>query len=347
MHIFGHREKEPMGTTGSSSPKLSIVIPTTLQRTSILGTVESLKQAMTLGIRVEVVINNPEPDPVLKSRLEEFEYVDVRMSSKTWPTAEASAMSAAYTSSADWVWILGDDDVATTSAMTHILTLISSNVADFWLLNIQLRQVVLLDYYRVDPETCITSVQDAWGKMGWISITTTLSAFLIRRSVIDWKLFLRFHSIQGIYSHSFSLFCMLLGKQVGLTNHICVDRHESESEEIGKSLEHYQLSLGRSRNYTWTTGLRKLIREASKISGIPKRTLWRFEESEIVKPPGETNADGTPFSILIGPTLSVFLRHKIRPGIVLGVVNRLFSINSVVRQAPVTIKFRNLEPPLS
>lgn len=323
----------------SNKPKVSVVIPSTLQRASILETVDSLKPAASLGIQVEVVVNNAHPDLVLISKLQAFEFVHVRQSSQLWPTAEASAMSAANSSQADWVWILGDDDLAAPQALERILTLVSSGDADFWLLNIGLGQVVPLDYYRVEPAFYVTTVEEVWGRMGWISITTTLSAFLIKRSVINWEMFWRFHEIQGIYSHSFSLFCMLLGKKVGVTDHVCVDRKEGGSEEVGNSLYEYQTSLGRPMKYIWTTGLKNLMRETSRVSGIPKRTLWRFEESELIKPPGVINNDGTPFQILNGPTINVFWRHFLRSERQWAFVSRMLGLGSVVKVAPVTIKF--------
>ena len=209
---------------------LSVVIPTTASRHSIFKTIQSVYSAASeSNFKIEVVVNNLNGDERILERLSQDTRIELRFQPQIRETAEASAFWAAYTSDSDWIWILGDDDLATPESLTHVVNLIKLCAADFWLLNVKLfynRKVQ--EYYRIGPEPIQTcSATRLWKRCGFFSVTTTLSCFLVKRSCIDIKLFEEFHQVQGIYSHSFALLAMLKDSQEGATDFFCVLRNEN------------------------------------------------------------------------------------------------------------------------
>jgi hypothetical protein len=284
-----------------NAPRISVVIPTTLRKT-ITKTISSLlKQKESEKILIEIVVNPIATNEKLLKKLQRNKKIIVRFHPDEYATAEQSAFHAAATSESDWVWIMGDDDLAEEGSIEHIIHLIENYQADFWLLNCMLDFAgVPLKYYEIGPEkTQIARSFDVWRKLGFLTTLTTLSCFLIRRDIIDLKTFEEFHDIQGIYSHSFSMLAMLRDSLVGVTDMACVIRNEQGSKEIGDSLQRYTEAAGRQLDSLWIEGVIALGDKLSKLTNIPLVRLMEYREIEIIKDPNNsyTSQDGLKFLI--------------------------------------------------
>jgi hypothetical protein len=287
--------------------QISIVIPTVL-RPTIFKTIESLFEQKDIDrVKVEVVINPLFVDKKILKKLGRIKGIIVRFHKGEYLTAEQSAFHAVATSTSDWIWILGDDDIAAPGSISHILDLVNNSDIDFWLLNCSLKfDQVPLKYYEVGPSRIqIARSFDVWQKLGFLTALTTLSCFLIRKRVLDLKLFEEFHKIQGVYSHSFSLLAMLQGSLVGITDRACVIRNEQGSEDIEKSLRRYSNSIGRDFDSLWIEGVIRLAEKLSHLTNIPLSTLLDFREIEIVKDPLSSYIIQSDISFLVSSTKEV------------------------------------------
>lgn len=266
---------------------LSIIIPTLAQKKSIFKTIESIQSQLSKShhVKVEVVVNPIKPNRTIIERLKADSRITTRFHSRKHRTAESSAFWAAKTSNSNWVWILGDDDTAKKGSIEHVISLTAVRNVKFWLLNLDLVFTEMpISYYKVGPEPIqISSGHELWQKCGFFSLTTTLSCFLIERQAIDIDLFMKFHDVQGIYSHSFALFAMLINSNVGITNHVCVRRNESSANLIRRSLNLYSSNLKRNPNYIWTDGAMKLFKTLSNETGLDLKDLLKFREIEIIR----------------------------------------------------------------
>lgn len=290
---------------------LSVVIPTTATRDSIFKTIESVHtEASEFDFKIEVVVNSFDSDEKIIERLSHDARIELRFQSQIRETAEASAFWAAYTSDSDWIWILGDDDLATSESVKHVVSLIKLNTADFWLLNVLLLyNRVPQEYYRIGPEPIQTcSATKLWERCGFFSVTTTLSCFLVKRSCIDIELFEEFHQVQGIYSHSFSLLAMLKDSRVGATDFFCVLRNEESSENIKDSLTRYTSLRGVEYDSLWSSGATALFELLAQKIDVPVSNLCKYREIELVKGIPKSRLVDTNLQILISNSLSVMDR---------------------------------------
>lgn len=293
---------------------LSIVIPTTANRYSIFKTVDSLfKTFPSSEFKVEVVVNRLKSNPDIIERLSLDARIDLRFQSQVHETAEASAMWAAHTSTSDWIWLLGDDDLVTPGSINHVLDLLKSSEVDFWLLNVLLVfDKMPLQYYRIGPQPVqICSANKLWERCGFFSILTTISCFLIKRSRINIELFTEFHEVQGIYSHSFSLLAMLKNSNVGATDFFCILRNEESPENISDSLSNYALSKQIDLSSIWTTGARGLFELLSSKIDIPVSKLLNYREIELRKNPKFSYVKNADLEILISTSQSVIDRFEV------------------------------------
>lgn len=287
---------------------LSIVIPTTATRPSIFKTIESLFDSFPIsGVKVEVVVNRLRSNQLIIEKLSLDPRIELRFQSQIHETAEASALWAAYTSNSDWIWILGDDDLATPGSINHVLELLNSSEVDFWLLNVLLVfNEIPLEYYRIGPQPIqVCSANKLWERCGFFSILTTISCFLVRRSRINIELFTEFHTIQGIYSHSFSLLAMLKNSNVGATDFFCVLRNEEAAENISMSLSSYAKSKNIDLSSIWTTGAKDLFELLSSKIGIPVSRLLNYREIELRKNPNVSYLKSSDVEILVSTSESV------------------------------------------
>jgi hypothetical protein len=288
-------------------PRISVVIPTTLRK-SILKTISSLlKQAHSEKITIEIVVNPIGRNDQLLRKLQRNKKISVRFHSKEYMTAEQSAFHAVATSESDWVWILGDDDLAADGSIAHIIQLASNNEVDFWLLNTLLDFTgVPLKYYEIGPaEIQVARSFVVWQKLGFLTALTTLSCYLIKRDNLNLAIFEEFHEVQGVYSHSFSLLFMLKDSLVGLTNTACVVRNEQSSAEIADSLRRYTESKGKELDSLWVEGVVALGEKLSSLTKVPFDQLMQYREIEIIKDPNNSYIRQNTLNLLISSTRDV------------------------------------------
>lgn len=318
---------------------LSVIIPTTASRSTIFATIDSIFEAtLNPGFIVEVVVNRLRNDENILERLSCDTRIKLRFHNEVHETAEASAMWAAYTSTSDWIWILGDDDLATSGSIDHVLELIAQELVSFWLLNVLLVfDHMPLEYYRVGPKPVQTSeAAKLWERCGFFSTLTTISCFLIKRSSIDIKLFEEFHEVQGIYSHSFALLAMLNNLQVGMTDYFCVLRKEEASENIAYSLSRYAESRKVELNSIWTSGALRLFDLLSQKINLPSSTLLQYREIEIIKDENNSYLRSSDMKILISDSQSVINRFEVKTNGTDEESNS-FSSKNLIFSAPVRI----------
>jgi hypothetical protein len=290
---------------------LSVIIPTTASRFSIFKTIDSVHQNIRdFDFKIEVVVNRLRNNEKILEQLINDERIELRFHDKIHETAESSAMWAAYTSTSEWIWLLGDDDIATSGAIEHVKELIKIRDVSFWLLNVLLVfDHIPLEYYRVGPRSIqISTANKLWERCGFFSILTTISCFLLRRSSLDIKLFDEFHDTQGVYSHSFALLAMLKDSQVGATDYFCVVRNEENAENIEYSLSHYSKSRGIELNSIWTTGALKLFDLLSAKIDVPVSELVEYREIEIIKNQKNSYLRNSDLKILVSDSRSVIHR---------------------------------------
>ncbi len=292
---------------------LSIVIPTTAARFSIFKTIDSVCNSIpNSGVKIEVVVNKLRSNKNILERLRLDPRIELRFQNEIHQTAEASAIWAAYTSTSDWIWLLGDDDLATLGSVNHILGLLKFKDVDFWLLNVLLVfNRIPLEYYRIGPKSIqMCSAHKLWERCGFFSILTTISCFLLKRSVIDIELFSEFHDIQGVYSHSFSLLAMLKNSQVGATDYFCVTRNEEIAENIADSLSSYTNFKNVDLSYIWTTGAKGLFQLLSEKIDIPVSELINYREIELRKNSNNSYLKSSDIEILVSRSHSVMDRFN-------------------------------------
>ena len=304
---------------------LSVIIPTTAARSSIFKTIESVHQSlMDYDFKIEVVVNRLKNDEKILEQLIRDDRIELRYHDQIHETAESSAMWAAYTSTSEWIWLLGDDDLATEGAIEHIKELIAVDEVTFWLLNVLLVfEHVPLEYYRIGPKPVqVSTAIKLWERCGFFSILTTISCFLLKRSSIDIKLFDEFHETQGVYSHSFALLAMFNNSQVGVTDYFCVVRNEENSEIIKHSIFRYSNLRGVVLNSIWTTGALRLFELLSKKIEMPVSELVRYREIEVIKNLKNSYIRNQDLRILVSDSQSV--------------MNRFVSVESQETEIPLT-----------
>lgn len=268
---------------------LSIIIPTILRET-VFETANRCAQ-MAIDPRVEVIVSvNPmyldiSAHSKVLDKLSEIKNIRIEIQESSRPTAESSAFHSIKFAKNDWVWFVGDDDFLTEGAVNQALNLIP-NAADFWLLNCNLDydSSFQTKYYEVGPRIDqLSTGLDLFNKFGLISATTTLSCLLIRKKSLDLQFFDELHAIQGIYSHSFFLFCMLHERIVGATDRALIKRSEALPLEIQRGLEKYAESIQVPFGSLFTYGLLDLVKASSAKTGIPIVDILNFRELEIIK----------------------------------------------------------------
>jgi hypothetical protein len=268
---------------------LSIVIPTVL-RPSVIETANRCAMFAN-DPRVEVVVSiNPlaftsQDADVVHQTLLKIPNIRIEIQSSPRFTAESSAMNSICFAGNEWIWFLGDDDHLSPHAIEHVLLLIE-NPVDFWLVNCTLNfpSGYSSKYYSVGPNREQVGLgKELFQKFGLVSATTTLSCLVIRKKVVDLNFFNELHSIQGVYSHSFSLFACLFSRKVGVSDMPLVNRAEGTSEQIQASLQSYVESQSRPFHTIFTTGLLSLIKAVSERTGMPMLEILRFREIEIIK----------------------------------------------------------------
>jgi hypothetical protein len=265
-----------------------------------------------LDVKIEVVVNRLRSNESILEQLNCDKRIVLRFHDVIHDTAESSAIWAAYTSSSDWIWLLGDDDLATDGSIDHIIHLTSKEDASFWLLNALLVfEHTPFEYYRIGPKPVqVSDATTLWRKCGFFSVLTTISCFLLKRSSIDIDLFEEFNEIQGVYSHTFALLAMLNTSQVGVTDFFCVIRNEETIENIRNSLSQYVKSRGIEFNSIWTTGAQKLFELLSKKIEVPLLELVNYREIELIKHKGDSYVTNSDIQILISNSKSVMDRFS-------------------------------------
>jgi hypothetical protein len=302
-----------MQSVNSESSPLSVVIPTTARRRTIFLTINSILKERDVGneLSIEVVINPLNSNKEIVNQLLAMSGITIRFHDKPYETAEASAMWAAYTSSAEWVWLIGDDDIAMPGSVPHIKDLIKEKRVDFWLLNLLCTfDQVPIQYYRVGPRPIqIGTAFDLWQKCGFFSILTTISSFLIKREILDMNMFEEFHDIQGIYSHSVSLLAMLKNSQVGMTDYFCINRNEENAEDIFASMQSYIDAREIDDMHIWTTGAWSLLNHLAEKIDYPIGELLNFREIEIIRDPRNSYLKSNDMSVLVSSSGALMARH--------------------------------------
>ena len=265
---------------------------------------------MDFDFKIEVVVNRLKNDEKILEQLVRDKRIELRFHDRLHETAESSAMWAAYTSTSEWIWLLGDDDLATKGSIDHIKELITVKEIPFWLLNVLLVfEDTPLEYYRIGPKPVqVSTAIKLWERCGFFSILTTISCFLLKRSSIDIELFEEFHEVQGIYSHSFALLAMFNNSQVGATDFFCVLRNEENIDNIESSLSHYAESREVEFKSIWKSGALKLFELLSEKIELSVSELVQFREIELIKDSKNSYASNSDLKILVSDSQSVMNR---------------------------------------
>jgi len=291
---------------------LTICIPTTLKRDTIFNTLKSVKKEIkNLPVTVEIFVNlESEASHEQAKRIERLQKADYTLNfhPSFLPTAESSALTAAKSATGSWVWIVGDDDAVMPRSISHVLQLIENPSVDFWLLNF-IPKVGRLEtsYIDIGPKPIQTSNGLAvWKRLGFVSATTTLSVFLIRKKIIDLEVFRTYHEISGIYSHSVALLHLLAHRNVGVTDFKCILRNEEDSIQIETSINKYEKNnSSKSISSFQLEGLISLLTKLSQELKISLEDLLLFREIELIK---DSSFGTKRQKVLVSNTGNVMLR---------------------------------------
>jgi hypothetical protein len=291
---------------------ISIVIPTIL-KPGVLNTVKSaLNITRGTSILIEVVINplhaSSSAFKEVEKKLLEIPGILIRYHEQIHVSAESSAMYACESSSSEWIWILGDEDIPTAAAVPHLLNLAEDINSNFFLLNAGwIFNSNPISFYQVGPdEIQIATAEQFFNKLGFISITPALSCWFIRKSIINLKKFEEFHSVFEIYSHTFALMSFLYPGKVGISNTVCVLRKEGNAHEIANSLASVTTGKKLHVSTIWIEGLLALASRLSIETGIDLRKILDSREIEMVKK--DKIVEQKDLQVLVSTTLGVIQR---------------------------------------
>jgi hypothetical protein len=266
---------------------MAIVIPT-LVRPHLPETVRRCRLAIrdVHDAHIEVWVNNRTGLSKVQMRLlreASGPRTEVRFHEQWHPTAESSAMFAASSANADWIWIMGDDDAPLPDSGAVARELCNQH-ADLWLLNFCVKGTQKNDhprrYYSLRTDTAVVSGATAFDNLGFVSALSTLSCLLIRTSVMDMDLFSRLHGLSGIYSHTFALRCWLDHGLVGLLGEPLLQRTERTSDEIGDDIRKAHRK-GEHPSFPWTVGLWRLATATADILSRSPIELLKARELEL------------------------------------------------------------------
>ena len=226
-------------------------------------------------------------------------------------SAEESALAAANRADSTFIWLFGDDDRPLPGSLRNVSTVLRQDSPDAVLLNVELgvERFSLSRYYRLaaPPEQASTGLT-VWKHLGFLSATTTISAWVLRRDLIDLATFERYHDISPIYSHSFYLFSVLHDRQVICTDDVCLIKQEEEIAEVQERFDALALGEGRHPLFSWTAGVMDLARAASLDTGIPVDELLASHELEVIRDSRVRGENGRP-AVLHSTTRQIITRY--------------------------------------
>ena len=146
-----------------------------------------------------------------------------------------SALAAAGRADSTFIWLFGDDDRPRPGALRSVLAVVSRTSSDAVLLNVEL-QVQGFPPRSVLPTgrtaRTVRLGRAVWKHLGFLSATTTISAWVLRRDLIDLSRSSSSTAISPIYSHSFYLFSLLHNRQVSCMDEPCLIKHEEEIADV-------------------------------------------------------------------------------------------------------------------
>lgn len=277
-----------------SNKLLSILIPTRNRAKNLDNTIRRIVRAIEYANCCDkidvVVVNNFSSDntsEVVKKWSSKFNFIKYYNHKKPAKSAEESLFHATQFVESDYIWCFGDDDYIKITAFDVIIKIIEDNEnIDFYLLNCD-----IVTFWNKKITRYLSSNKDLiiydkgfnlFKDFGLISVTTTISCLLFKKSSIEIELFEKISSISKIYSHSFFLFLIFYKKSVAFVGYSLLTYKASSVKDEILSISSVK-PLGSLDLYSFNIGLVELINFVSKKTGINKKEILLFNEIEFNK----------------------------------------------------------------
>jgi len=277
-----------------NNPILTILIPTRNRAKNLDNTLRRIVLAIEYAnvqnkVNV-VVVNNFSTDntnEILKKWSTKFNFIKNFNHARLMKSAEESLFHATKFVNTDYIWSFGDDDYLRINAFDGIVKIIEDNKnIDFYLLNCD-----IVTFWNKKITRYLSSNKDLiiydkgfnlFKDFGLISTTTTISCLLFKKSSINIGLFEEISSISKIYSHSFFLFIIFYQKPVAFVSNSFLVYKASQINDELSSIKSVNPD-GNLDLYSFNIGLLKLVKFASKLTGINKDDILMFNEIEFNK----------------------------------------------------------------
>ena len=270
---------------------LSVLIPTRNRTADVLFLLSQIRHCITKNKpsdNFEIVISDNSDNNDSYEKCKPFSDIGVKYfkHEKIWPTAEESVFNSVKFCSGKYIWILGDDDYIKDNSIEYLINILKSSDESFFLLNCDVLNLEnkIVEYLPSNKNGIVKydNGVDFFSEFGIISATTTMSCLVIKKDIIDIKVFNLLSSISPIYSHSTSLFCFLYDKKCGFIKRILLTYRLNDMTKEQQSLANaYDESC--FDNHGQTIGILKLISEASRITSIPIKKILQFNEPQLSK----------------------------------------------------------------
>jgi glycosyltransferase involved in cell wall biosynthesis len=277
----------------SNLPKLTILIPTRnrakLLAECLQSVVRSIDRAKQHGVTGVVVVvadnfskdNTREVAESFRSRGDVTYHKQV----DSWPTAEESLFHGLDFVESDYVWSLGDDDLATEDAVERVMTALASPF-DLIILNMLMKSKGRSHtLYRMPyPSIAYAKGEDLYRDLGLIAVTAAVSSLCFRKSVllakVDWRLF---QKTSPIYSHTLTFLLAFRDRPCAALDEPCVIYSVNEAADESRRVANVAKLAGHASFHPYSVGLITLINEAAKQSGLPISEFADFEEINLRK----------------------------------------------------------------
>ena len=299
---------------------LSITIPSVV-RSTLVDTVAHFRDQIEtdwpehLGVRPEVVVVANPLGPFSATQQDALRQCALLGARIEWHgramlSAEESSLAAVGHADATYVWLFGDDDVPLPGALRRVAHSLGEGSPDALLLNIEPRIQGFASgpYYRMAGDHDQKSTgRGVWEHFGFLTATTTISAWVLRRTLVDLREFRRYHEISPIYSHSFYLFSLLHDRPMVCLADPCLTKEEEGIAAVQERFDRLSRQQGEHPCFSWTAGVLGLTRAASRDTAVPVNELLSSHELEVIRDPSIRGSGDQP-AVLRSTTRSIVYR---------------------------------------
>lgn len=270
-------------------PLLTILIPTIGRisdlKIAIEAFIDSIQQGEVDLDQVEIVVaDNQSQDGTAEYGIElshRYSFIRYHRHDTFWPTAEDSILNAVGWCRGEYLWTFGDDDYATSGAVTTLLAAIKRHDPE----------LVLINMHCIEGEKSLKGIDsdcdhvydqglemfNALGVTGGLS--ACISSVCLKRAHYDTVLFQKIAKISPVYSIPFFLLCKVYKKKtLVLAEPIFTYKLNRPVQEF-KNISGLYVRNGQSAYFAWHLGLIRLSTFVARYTGISFEEMMMFSEA--------------------------------------------------------------------